>query len=278
MTTLNHGCDTIAHDPGLGRAGTRDAYNNRCRCQPCTDANNAYFRERRRQRRAQKPLVPKEPALRYLEKLLRSGLSLRVISARSGVARSTLGRIRNSPRVRLIEEWTEQRILRVACREVFPRSKVPSGPTAARVARLVAAGWPESWIAREIGSGGNRVVRDRNVRVEKAERVRALHDLLLEPVSDEALKRERLFGVLFPAATDRSWMERKACASLGVDLFYTETPAAHAQAKRTCASCPVHGECLEYALTMSEPDGVWGGMTARERRRIARERKAGSAA
>ncbi len=39
------------------------------------------------------------------------------------------------------------------------------------------------------------------------------------------------------------------------------------------AVCPVREACLEYALTTREKDGVWGGYTARERRRIIRRRR-----
>lgn len=31
--------------------------------------------------------------------------------------------------------------------------------------------------------------------------------------------------------------------------------------------------CLEHALTLREKDGVWGGTTEKERRRIIRQRR-----
>ncbi|EST39032.1 transcription factor WhiB, partial [Streptomycetaceae bacterium MP113-05] len=37
-------------------------------------------------------------------------------------------------------------------------------------------------------------------------------------------------------------------------------------AKRVCARCPVLVECREHALLQPEPYGVWGGLTAAERR------------
>ena len=45
------------------------------------------------------------------------------------------------------------------------------------------------------------------------------------------------------------------------------------EAKAICAQCPVRQACLEYALTNRERDGVWGGATERERRRIIRQRR-----
>ncbi|MEZ5140291.1 MAG: WhiB family transcriptional regulator [Acidimicrobiales bacterium] len=37
--------------------------------------------------------------------------------------------------------------------------------------------------------------------------------------------------------------------------------------------CPVQGACLEYAPARREKEGVWGGCTERERRRIIRQRR-----
>ena len=37
--------------------------------------------------------------------------------------------------------------------------------------------------------------------------------------------------------------------------------------------CSVRTACLEYALSNRERDGVWGGNTERERRRILRQRR-----
>jgi WhiB family redox-sensing transcriptional regulator len=45
------------------------------------------------------------------------------------------------------------------------------------------------------------------------------------------------------------------------------------RAKAICATCPVREACLEFALTNREHDGVWGGATERERRRIVRQRR-----
>ena len=45
------------------------------------------------------------------------------------------------------------------------------------------------------------------------------------------------------------------------------------EAKDICAECPVREPCLEYALTVREKHGVWGGRTERERRRLIRQRR-----
>jgi WhiB family redox-sensing transcriptional regulator len=45
------------------------------------------------------------------------------------------------------------------------------------------------------------------------------------------------------------------------------------EAKAVCASCTVRQACLEYALAAREREGVWGGLTERERRRIVRQHR-----
>lgn len=42
-------------------------------------------------------------------------------------------------------------------------------------------------------------------------------------------------------------------------------------AKKMCGECPVRQQCAEYAIKW-EADGIWGGMSATERRLIRQER------
>ena len=52
-----------------------------------------------------------------------------------------------------------------------------------------------------------------------------------------------------------------------------ETDEEAEEAKFVCAECSVQAACLEHALTYREKEGVWGGATERERRRIIRQRR-----
>lgn len=46
-------------------------------------------------------------------------------------------------------------------------------------------------------------------------------------------------------------------------------PLVDVEATRTvCRSCPVQDACLAHALTAVEPEGIWGGTTPDERRRM----------
>ena len=70
-----------------------------------------------------------------------------------------------------------------------------------------------------------------------------------------------------------SWRQHAACRGADPDTFYPATDEEAEEAKAVCATCPVRQACLEYALANRERDGVWGGLTERERRRLIRQRR-----
>lgn len=73
--------------------------------------------------------------------------------------------------------------------------------------------------------------------------------------------------------TELSWRDRGACRGLDPEIFYPETDEEAGEAKQVCAGCNVRLACLEHAIAQREKDGVWGGATERERRRIIRQRR-----
>jgi WhiB family transcriptional regulator, redox-sensing transcriptional regulator len=83
--------------------------------------------------------------------------------------------------------------------------------------------------------------------------------------------------MITPIAMARSatWRQQARCRGVDPDAFYpvSEDESAAEPAKAVCALCPVREPCLEYALTVREKHGVWGGLTERERRRILRRRR-----
>ena len=44
-------------------------------------------------------------------------------------------------------------------------------------------------------------------------------------------------------------------------------------AKAVCAACPVRTQCLEHALAVREPYGVWGGLSEHEAGRLIAARR-----
>ncbi|MDP9074776.1 MAG: WhiB family transcriptional regulator [Actinomycetota bacterium] len=69
------------------------------------------------------------------------------------------------------------------------------------------------------------------------------------------------------------WRQRAACRGVDPDTFYPVSDEDAEEAKAICGDCNVHEACLEYALANREKDGVWGGATERERRRMIRQRR-----
>lgn len=66
------------------------------------------------------------------------------------------------------------------------------------------------------------------------------------------------------------WMDSALCTQTDPETFHPLPGGSPRQAKRICARCPVTDECLQYALDRREPNGVWGGKTAEERRALTR--------
>ncbi len=70
-----------------------------------------------------------------------------------------------------------------------------------------------------------------------------------------------------------AWRHQAACRGIDPAIFYPEDEEPGDAAKAVCLRCPVRQPCLEYALASRERDGVWGGATERERRRMIRQRR-----
>lgn len=81
-----------------------------------------------------------------------------------------------------------------------------------------------------------------------------------------------------------SWRDFANCKGADPEVFYPSdddeladlAPGYGAEAKAICEACPVLEVCLEHALVLREKHGIWGGLTARERRRLIRRRRRAS--
>lgn len=102
------------------------------------------------------------------------------------------------------------------------------------------------------------------------------------------------YRYFFMAEEDRAvidaWMRKAKCLGAGSELFIPETMddsdrrggdqrAETVRAKQVCNGldggpvCPVRDECLDYAIREGLWEGVWGGMSQRERRTVSRSRR-----
>ena len=76
-------------------------------------------------------------------------------------------------------------------------------------------------------------------------------------------------------SNQRDWRSRAACRDVDPETFFpvAESGPAYerqvAAAKAVCTGCPVRSECLNEAL-VRVPEGVAGGLTPVERRRLGR--------
>lgn len=85
-----------------------------------------------------------------------------------------------------------------------------------------------------------------------------------------------------PLQDSYEWQYQGSCRETDPESFFSPDaergPKRYARetaAKQLCARCPVIEQCLEHALKVREPYGVWGGLTVGERENILSHQKAG---
>lgn len=72
-----------------------------------------------------------------------------------------------------------------------------------------------------------------------------------------------------------SWTRLALCAGHPErGAWFPEEGQSPARAKAICRACPVRGDCLDFALRTRQFEGVWGGTTPYERRRLVKQARA----
>jgi len=72
------------------------------------------------------------------------------------------------------------------------------------------------------------------------------------------------------------WQQRAACKGPQSVVFFPpshlerkdEREGREQRAKSICAICPVRAACLDYAMSIHEPHGIWGGLNEVERKQL----------
>ncbi len=70
------------------------------------------------------------------------------------------------------------------------------------------------------------------------------------------------------------WQIRSACRGPQSVMFFppdaferkADKLTREAQAKEICRTCPVKRPCLDYAISIKEQNGIWGGLNEAERK------------
>jgi WhiB family redox-sensing transcriptional regulator len=66
------------------------------------------------------------------------------------------------------------------------------------------------------------------------------------------------------------WQDKAACKGVDTNLFFPENADVDDQVLALCENCPVKDECRDYGVVYEEW-GIWGGLTASQRRRVRKE-------
>jgi WhiB family redox-sensing transcriptional regulator len=76
--------------------------------------------------------------------------------------------------------------------------------------------------------------------------------------------------------SDDAWHIKASCRGPQAEVFFPPTHVERKDerqereeaAKAICATCPVRRPCLDYAMRIREPHGIWGGLNEMERKQL----------
>ncbi|MFK0294740.1 WhiB family transcriptional regulator [Streptomyces sp. NPDC090442] len=82
------------------------------------------------------------------------------------------------------------------------------------------------------------------------------------PIRRPALAKDQRIEVV-------GW-EGARCTHVDPEVFFPPLERTSDRAKAACVPCPLIEACLDYALRNEVRHGVWGGLSARERKQLPR--------
>ncbi len=79
---------------------------------------------------------------------------------------------------------------------------------------------------------------------------------------------------------DETWQMRASCRGPQSAVFFPpstferkdEKLGREGRAKEICRTCPARRPCLDYAIAIREPHGIWGGLNEAERKQLLSSR------
>ena len=80
-------------------------------------------------------------------------------------------------------------------------------------------------------------------------------------------------GLAQERVMNTDWMRLGRCKDMDPAVFFPSDGVGVQAAQRVCAECVVRSPCLEYALVNKIGEGVWGGASERQRKRLLGQRR-----
>lgn len=272
----------------------------RCKCDPCREANNRY--ERGRRSRIEPPYVSATAARAHVLELRAAGVGLKTVAEQAGVSHGALSKLIYGQQGRApskrIRRTTHERILAVTPAAARGTAKVDATTTKAQLADMIAAGIPKSTIAAALGAKGPglQVANRPQVAAKTARKVAELHTRWMAGTWTPV--RRDSWGNTTPIATpvtvrqpgaditdllldlaeivelrndQADWRAIAACRNRPTHMWFPQRGDQEmtAAALRICGACMVRDQCR--AATFDERDGVYGGLSAGARRRIRQQ-------
>ena len=294
------------HPRAKHQHGTRAAYvRDRCRCPACTTANTAASNQMHRERTFGRwePYVDAIRARQHIQMLRVGGIGVDQIAKLAGLSSSHVrGLIYPSsdgkPPFQKVRRETAERILAVPAdeRSRAANSHVDATGTRRRLQALVAVGWAQAWLARELHrSPANlrRSMTSESVTARTAQLVNDMYERLWDaPPPRQTIAQRNASAAARAHATQRRWLPPLAWDdidenpdpnqpdTLGDDSDLDEIAIERAITGDTRVRL-THAEQIEVVRRMSERGRsirTIAEMLSTSKRTVSRHRRQGSAA
>jgi AraC-like DNA-binding protein len=296
------------HPRAKHQHGSRAAYvRDRCRCRACTTANTAASNQMHRERTFGRwePYVDATRARQHIQMLRAAGIGVDQIAKLAGLSSSHVrGLIYPSsggkPPFQKVRRETAERILVVSADDSSRAaySQVDSTGTRRRLQALVAVGWAQAWLARELHrSPANlrRSMTSESVTARTARLVNAMYERLWDaPPPRQTIAQRNASDAARAHATQHRWLPPLAWDDIDEDpdpdTIQRDTSGADSDLDEIAIERAItgdtrvrltHAEQIEVVRRMSERGRsirTIAELLSTSKRTVSRHRRQGSAA
>lgn len=200
-------------------------------------------------------LVDAAGARAQLHRVTAAGIPFNQLEAVTGVGHTALHEIKTGRRTRVFPA-TQDAIMAISWRRLFEvapaNTPVPAAPSWRLLDELIAAGWPKSWIAGQLGHGRALQLSRSAIQMRHARAIKALHDRLWrdDAVGVRYCGRGRFSpGRRMREVCECSWSDDYAdYPPLGERVVTQPDP------QRPCDRCRPNRLCAQHARERLEAD------------------------